>query len=71
MKSIEMGSGGMVYTYIQGFMNTGASVQAILRVCLGNLKSCNVGITEREFGIGLYLEIEQLIRPKYIETVDR
>jgi hypothetical protein len=40
----EMGSGGM--TYMQSFKTTGIGVQAITRLCLGNLKGCNVGITD-------------------------
>jgi hypothetical protein len=32
--------------YIPGFMKSGAGVQAILRFCLSNLISCNVGITD-------------------------
>jgi hypothetical protein len=63
---IEMGSCG-----IQRFINTGAGVQEILRFCLSNMKSCNVGTTVGEFGIGLCLEIEQPITPNYKETVDR
>jgi hypothetical protein len=32
--------------YITSFMNIGTGVQAILMFCLGNLRSCNVGITD-------------------------
>lgn len=58
IKSIEMGSCGIVY--IQGFITIGAGI------LLGSLKSCRVGITEGKFAIDLYLEIEQFITPHYI-----
>jgi hypothetical protein len=31
--------------YIPSFMNTGTCIKAILRLCLRNLRACNVGIT--------------------------
>jgi hypothetical protein len=42
--AVGMASCGM--TYVRDFMKTGIGVQAILRFCLGNLKGCNVGITD-------------------------
>jgi hypothetical protein len=36
MYTIDMGSGGMM------------DVQAILRLCLSNVNSCDVGITDRK-----------------------
>jgi hypothetical protein len=41
-----MGSGGMIYSYIQTFMKFGRGVQAILRFHLRNLRSYNIGVTE-------------------------
>jgi hypothetical protein len=41
---VEMGSGGMMY--LLGFMKIGVGIQAILGVCLRNLRGCNVGITD-------------------------
>jgi hypothetical protein len=40
-----MGSGGMIYT--SRFMKIGTGVKGILRFCLTNVESCNVGITDR------------------------
>jgi hypothetical protein len=45
MCTIDIVSGGMVYTYIPSFMKTDICVQAILRFCPRNLRGCNVGIT--------------------------
>jgi hypothetical protein len=46
--AVGMASCGMMYLPI--FVKIGASVQAILRFCLINLRDCNVGITDgREF----------------------
>jgi hypothetical protein len=42
--TVGMGSSGMIYA--QRFMKIDTGVQAILRFCFSNLKSCNVGITE-------------------------
>jgi uncharacterized protein YraI len=42
--TVEMASCGM--TYIPSFMKSGTGVQVILRLCLGNLNGCNVGITD-------------------------
>jgi hypothetical protein len=39
-----MGSGDIVY--IQSFLKIGTAVQAIIRFCHSNLKSCNVGIPD-------------------------
>jgi hypothetical protein len=39
----EMASCCMIY--IRNFMKIDAGVQAILRVCLKNLRGCNVGVT--------------------------
>jgi hypothetical protein len=44
MCAVEMGSCGMIYT--PSFMKTATGVQEILRFCLRNLRSCNVGITD-------------------------
>jgi hypothetical protein len=44
MYAIEMGSGGMIY--LPSFMKTGTEVQAILRICLTNLKGCNLGVSD-------------------------
>jgi hypothetical protein len=40
----EIGSDGMIY--VPSFMKIGAGIQPILRFCLSNLRSCNVGMTE-------------------------
>jgi hypothetical protein len=32
--------------FLPSFMDTGISVQAILWVCLRNLRDCNVGVTD-------------------------
>jgi hypothetical protein len=37
-------SDGMIY--IPSFMGTDIGVQAILKFCLGNLRGCNIGITD-------------------------
>jgi hypothetical protein len=37
-------SGGMIY--ILSLMTIGAGVQAILKLCLRNMRGCNVGITD-------------------------
>jgi hypothetical protein len=42
---VEMASYGTMY--IPGFMKIGTGVQAILRFSLRNIRSCDVGITER------------------------
>jgi hypothetical protein len=39
-----MASYGIIY--IPSFIKIGIGVQAILRFCLGNLRGCNVGITD-------------------------
>jgi hypothetical protein len=39
---IDMGSGAMMY--IPSLMTVGSGVQGILKFCLRNLRSCNVGI---------------------------
>jgi hypothetical protein len=44
MYAIEMASYSM--TYLPSFIKIGSGIQAILRVCLRNLKGCNVGITD-------------------------
>jgi hypothetical protein len=41
----EMVSGGMIY--ITSFMSIDTGVEGILMLCLGHLKGCNVGITDR------------------------
>jgi hypothetical protein len=38
MYATEMASGGIIYTYIATFMNTGTGVQETLRLCLRNLR---------------------------------
>jgi hypothetical protein len=40
----EMPSSGMIY--VPSFMKIGTSIQATLRLCLRNLRGCNVGITD-------------------------
>jgi hypothetical protein len=40
--AVEMPSCGMIY--VLSFMKIGTGVQAILKFCLGNLKSCSVVI---------------------------
>jgi hypothetical protein len=42
--TVEMAS--CVIIYVPIFIKTGAGVETILRFCLSNLKSCNVGITD-------------------------
>jgi hypothetical protein len=42
--AVEMPSCGMIY--IPSFMKTDAGVQAILGVCLRNLRGCNVGVID-------------------------
>jgi hypothetical protein len=44
MYAIDMASGGMII-YIPSFMKIGTGVQAILRLCLKDLRGCDVGIT--------------------------
>jgi hypothetical protein len=44
MYTVEMVSCGVIY--LSSFKKIGTGVQAILRFCLRNLKSCNVGITD-------------------------
>jgi hypothetical protein len=44
MYTTEMASCDM--TYIASFMKTGTGVQALFRFCTGNLKGCNIDITE-------------------------
>jgi hypothetical protein len=44
MYTIEMASGGMIY--IPSFMKIATGVKAILRFQFGNLRGCNVGITD-------------------------
>jgi hypothetical protein len=44
--AVEMGSDDMIGT--QNFLKIGTGGQAILRYCLSNLKSSNVGITDGE-----------------------
>jgi hypothetical protein len=39
-----MASGGMIY--VPSLMKIGIGVQAILRVCLRNLRGCNASITD-------------------------
>jgi hypothetical protein len=44
----EITSYGMIY--VPSFMKIGTGVQAVLRLLLGNLRGCNVGITDwRDF----------------------
>jgi hypothetical protein len=43
MYAVEMASWGMIY--FPSCMKTGTGVQAILTICLRNLKGCNIGIT--------------------------
>jgi hypothetical protein len=43
MYAVEMPSCGMIY--LPSFMKIGTGVQEILRVCLRNVRNCNVGIT--------------------------
>jgi hypothetical protein len=42
--AVEMASCGMIH--IPSFMKIGTGVRAILRFCLGNLRDCNVAITD-------------------------
>jgi hypothetical protein len=44
MYAVEMASCGIIY--IPSFMKNGAGVQASLRFSFGNLRGCNVGITD-------------------------
>jgi hypothetical protein len=46
MHTVEMPSCGMIL--IPSFINISAGVQPIFRVCLRNLRGCNVGITDGE-----------------------
>jgi hypothetical protein len=41
--AVEMALRGMIY--VPSFMKIGTGVQAILRLCLKNLRCCNVDIT--------------------------
>jgi uncharacterized protein YraI len=45
MYAVEMALSGMIY--LPSFLKIDTGVQAILRLCLRNLKGCNVGITDR------------------------
>jgi hypothetical protein len=42
--AVEVDSGGMIY--IQHFMMIGRDFEAIFRLCLRNLRVCNVDITD-------------------------
>jgi hypothetical protein len=42
--AVEMASRGMIH--VPCFMKTDTGVQAILRVCLRNLRGCSAGITD-------------------------
>jgi hypothetical protein len=44
MYAVEMASRGMIN--MPSFIKNGIGVQVILRLCLRNLRGCNVGITE-------------------------
>jgi hypothetical protein len=55
--TVEMTSCGMMY--FPRFIKIGTGVQAILRFCLINIRSCNVGITD-----GRYLRITPLRWPQ-------
>jgi hypothetical protein len=44
MYATEVASSGMIY--LPSFMKTGTGIQAILRLCFGNLRGCKVGITD-------------------------
>jgi hypothetical protein len=44
MYAVEVGSRGMIC--LPSFMKIGTGGQAILKFCLRNLRSCNVGITD-------------------------
>jgi hypothetical protein len=44
MYTVEMASCGMIH--LASIMKIGIEVEAILRFCLSNLNSCNVGITD-------------------------
>jgi hypothetical protein len=43
--AVEIGSGGMIYSYVPCLMKIGTGVQAMLRVWFSNMKGCNVGVT--------------------------
>jgi hypothetical protein len=43
--TVEMVSGGMIY--VSSFMEIGTHVEEILMFCLTDVKSCNVGTTDR------------------------
>jgi hypothetical protein len=45
--AVEMASRDMIFTL--RFMKTDTGVQAILRICLRNLRGCNVGSTDGIF----------------------
>jgi hypothetical protein len=42
--TLEMGSGGMIYT--TSIRQTGTGVEGILRFCLSNMKGCSVASTD-------------------------
>jgi hypothetical protein len=42
--SFEVGFVGMLY--VKGCLEIGTNIQEILRFCLGNSKTCNVGVTD-------------------------
>lgn len=42
MYSTDLASGG-IYEYIPSFVKIGTGVYAMLRLCLRNLKGCNIG----------------------------
>jgi hypothetical protein len=42
--AVGMASCGMIY--VPSFMKIGTGVQAVLKLCLRNLRGCNVGITD-------------------------
>jgi hypothetical protein len=46
MYAIDIHSCGMIYMYVISFMKIGSGVQAILRLCLRNMRGGNVGITD-------------------------
>jgi hypothetical protein len=46
MYDIETGSGGTIYSYVPSFMTTHIGIQAILKLCLRNLRGCKADITD-------------------------
>jgi hypothetical protein len=53
--AVGMASCGIIY--VPTLMGIGTGIQAILRICLRNLRGCNVGITDGRFFFNYAIEM--------------